>query len=166
MVIVVVLVLVATYVGAGYYGHYRDFHHLELAHHEGVAAPSLFADPDNTLSAIAFVAESVNLNVLPTVDSFQLVGGRITEIDDIQLGHFVYSDASATVSLFVSHGLEMTVPPGAKADDYGYYVHQCDDCRLWYGVRGQARLVAAEVSGEVDLGRFLERQQEVLASAF
>jgi Zn-finger protein len=166
MVIAVVLVLVATYVGAGYYGHYRDFHHLELAHHEGVAQSSRFADPEDTRSAIAFVAESVNLNIWPTVGSFQLVGGRITEIDDIQLGHFIYNDASATVSLFVSHGLEMAVPWGAKADDQGYYIHQCDDCRLWYGVQGQARLVAAEVSGEVDMGQFLERQQEVLASTF
>ncbi len=163
---VVVLVIAATYVGAGYYEHYRDFHHLELAHQQSVDHPDQFADPENTRSAVAFAEDSTSLSVLASSGDLKMVGGIVTEINHVQVSHFVYRDASVTVSLFVCREADMAVPDGTIADQRGHQTHECPGCNLCYGACGKARLVAAESTGQVDLGQFLEGHQETLATAF
>ena len=115
---------------------------------------------------MAFVQDSMNINLLISSGGLEMIGGDITEINNVRVSHFVYRNASAIVSLFVCRGCDMAVPDGAVANGQGQHVHQCAGCMLCFGSCGKARLVAAESSGEVDLGRFLEGHQEILASTF
>ena len=100
------------------------------------------------------------------VSGFRLIGGCLEQLNGTQVGHFVYLDGPATVSVFLvpADYFEMTpelVAGKVERDGITYFGHDCGGCHLMFHRLGPAMVVTATTESSVDLVGFVPGQAAI-----
>ncbi len=144
----------------------ESFADLTNLHRAATQRLDAYRDIANTTSAIAFGREELIYAIAPSASGFRLVGGCLEQFQGTQVGHFVYLDGSATVSVFLVpvDCLEITsqlIAGKVERNGVTYFSHICGDCRLVFHRLGPAMVVTATTEQSVDLVGFVPGQTAI-----
>ncbi|HEX2897138.1 MAG TPA: zf-HC2 domain-containing protein [candidate division Zixibacteria bacterium] len=153
-----VLLLGAAYWGKGLYDHYTEYIPIERAHWSAADNIDAFADSNNTQLAMAELNKQ-GFTILDTINGLSLVGGRMEEMKDFQVPHFLYSNGLLSISLFAfpKDAMELAddlLETRITIDGNCYLDHNCRGCRLVYHSERESMFITATVDHSFDLLSF------------
>ncbi len=156
----IVIVISGAFYGGQFIKDKAPYYKLEQSHWHVSDNVTNFQDEGVTVSARQIVNHRAAYNLYPTVGDFELIGGRMEQIDGVQTAHFVYRDGNRMVSVFIAladqfHLPEELLKTAVTKDNIEFYDHHCRGCRLVYHLVGNAVIVTATNERDVDLLKFL-----------
>ena len=139
---------------------------IEDMHLEAAGTVASYASVGSTESALSTCLESMNYALAESFERFDLVGGKLVDVDGCEMGHFVYTRGDTAVSVFVAPAHSFTIPDELRAhkvtfDGQTFYDHNCRGCRLLFHEVGDVVVITATGCRELDLRRVVPGQSSV-----
>lgn len=162
----VIVVFGAVYFGRAFFAHNDVYIPLEQSHWQVTEHMDDYRDPTNTLTARASVENEIGYEVQPRLYDLDLVGGRLTVIDGVEMAHFVYASGDLVASLFIVDPELFEIPDdllhtAVAQGGITLYDHDCRGCRLVYYREGRALVIAASTQQQIDLLDIVPRQRAI-----
>lgn len=139
---------------------------LAQAHISAINELDFYKDDSHTLSSVAMVQNDLHYNLDASPSGFQLTGGQVKELLGTQTAHFVFQNGEKVVSVFILDSESYKIPEDLQTTevtigDITFYDYKCHDCRLVYHCMGDAAIICACTSTDVDLLRFVPGSRAV-----
>lgn len=111
-------------------------------------------------TALAGVRDQFDYLMQDNVGSFNLVGSRKDSLAGLEMEHFVYSNDTTTVSVFVVDAAQFKLPPDIEEarvvrEGKEYFDHNCRGCHVLYHPEGKAMIITATRDHSIDLFSFV-----------
>ena len=155
-----VLLVGAALLGSSMIKDHEDMVALEQAHWATPNNLHQYTSPSLTQTASVRTINDYHYDLSPRVSDFLLLGGAIETIEGVEMTHFVFSDGSKYVSVFVAPASEFSVPDSltehaVTRGELQFYDHICQGCRLVFHRIGDAIVITATTEKDVDLLDFV-----------
>ncbi|HUV30688.1 MAG TPA: zf-HC2 domain-containing protein [Acidobacteriota bacterium] len=133
---------------------------LEKAHRSIFSNPSTDVDSVAVTQSVMRVYTDVSYSVDRVVNDFHLTGGHTEDLMGSEVAHLVYHNGTCCVSVFVATADSFEIPEELKANPrtigaITFYDHNCRGCRLVYHQVGNAVIITATTSRDVELLEFV-----------
>jgi anti-sigma factor (TIGR02949 family) len=156
----VILVVFAGFYGVRLYNHQKAYIPLEEVHWSATEDLDTWSSFGNTEATLALASTTMDHPLASEVSDFRLEGGRMTEVEGIDIAHFVYTNQDQKISVFVAPAGDFQIPEdlvksGVKRGNITFYDHNCRGCRLVYHRVGNAVVVTATTERHIELLDFL-----------
>jgi len=139
---------------------------LERAHRSALDNPEAYRGSVATTLARVETQQQLAYDVVEIIGAFDLLGGQLETVEDIQLAHFVYHNDENIISVFIIDPSLIPIPEdliGTAENRNGlwFFYHNCRGCRLVYHRVGEALVVTATTNPEIDLLDFVPNRGPV-----
>lgn len=153
-----IICVMAAFATAKFYRHKALIYPFEL--HE-IAYDNYAGDPIRDISeapeVYSFISDNLRLAMGGNIANFNLINAGFDNIRDHDFAHLRFENSGNTVSVFMGHHDDISIPDFDKKVFEGieYFQHICKECQVIYWYEGDALIVVVSENLSYDLTSFI-----------